>query len=257
MDDHRRRRASDRPSSGRRFGWQLEELVLSAGQAPAHSSDRAPNAGQSSVSASLSLSLLAGPRTPREPGLFRLSCLLLRSTPPRERGFVNLILLRTSKKITIPNGGRARAAPENDPDCHVSADIRAAGGSTSAVTLGWSLFAACCNPGGSLGPLREPLLAALRYTHRKQLKASFPGCAGFGRCGVPSALVWRAARPLLPLLSGSPACWGARAVLTAPRATSVGPAGAPRRRFGARNLPPTRQARGSCRRCLSKRAHAC
>lgn len=203
------------------------------------------------------LSLLAGPRTPREPGLFRLSYLLLRSTPPRERGFVNLILLRTSKKITIPNGGRARAAPENDPDCHVSADIRAAGGSTSAVTLGWSLFAACCNPGGSMGPLREPLLAALRYTHRKQLKASFPGCAGFGRCGVPSALVWRAARPLLPLLSGSPACWGARAVLTAPRATSVGPAGAPRRRFGARNLPPTRQARGSCRRCLSKRAHAC
>ena len=161
------------------------------------------------------------------------------------------------KKSQSPNGGRARAAPENDPDCHASADIRAAGGSTSAVTLGWSLFAACCNPGGSMGPLREPLLAALRYTHRKQLKASFPGCAGFGRCGVPSALVWRAARPLLPLLSGSPACWGARAVLTAPRATSVGPAGAPRRRFGARNLPPTRQARGSCRRCLSKRAHAC
>ena len=191
MDDHRRRRASDRPFSGRRFGWLLEELVLSAGQAPAHSSDRAPNARQSSVSASLSLSLLAGPRAPREPGRFRLSFLLLRSTPPRERGFVNLILLRTSKKITIPQRRAGSSGPRERPRLPRVRRHLAAGGSISAVTLGWSLVAACGNPAGSLEPLMESLPAGLRYTHRKQLKASFPGCAGFGRWGVPSALVWQ------------------------------------------------------------------
>ncbi len=217
LDDHRRLPASDRPSSGRRFGWQLEELVLSAGQAPVRWSDRAPNARQSSVSASLSLSPCRT-QTPREPGSFRLSFLLTRSTPPRERGFVNLFLLGTSKKTTISERGTVSSGPR-------------------ALSRPAAAPAAHCR--GSLG---ESLPAGLRYTHRKQPKASSPGCAGFGRWGapirsclavsglrgLPAAVVWKFCGAFLPLLSGSSAGCGARAVLTAPGAASVDPAGARR-----------------------------
>ncbi len=251
LDDHRRLLAPDRPSSGRRFGWQLEELVLSAGHAPVRSSDRAPNARQSSVSASLSLSPCRT-QTPREPGSLRLSFLLLRSTPPRERGFVNLFLLETSKKITIPARGAASSGPRERPRFTGIRQHQAAGMAqpqrlhgAGALSRPAATQEAHC--GASLG---ESLSAGLRYTLGEQPKASSPGCAGFGRRGAPASAPVRQPRGCgasLPLLFGSPAGCGPRAGLTAPPAASVDPAGAPRLGSGARRLPPSRQTRGSCR----------
>ena len=186
------------------------------------------------------LSLLAGPRTPREPGSCRLSFLLLRTTPPRGPGFVNLILLRTSKKITIPQRRVGSSGPRERPRLPRVRRHLAAGGSTSAVTLGWNFVAACGNPAGSLEPLMESLPAGLRYTHRKQLKASFPGCAGFGRWGVPSALVWQ---PVGCEASPAAVVWKSCG-LRGP-CGSDGPAGHVRRPAGA---PRPNSALATCRR---------
>ncbi len=233
MDDHRRRPASDRPSSGRRFGWQLEELVLSARQAPVRSSDRAPNARQSSVSASLSLSP-CWTQTPREPGSFRLSFLLTRSTPPRERGFVNLFLLGTSKKTTISERGAVSSGPRERPRL-----TRVRRRQAAAVALPQRLHgvgalsgpaaapaAHCGGPLGGGNHYRPGCVILIASSRRPRLR----GVRDLGVGAPPSALVWQSpgCGAFLPLLFGSPAGCGARAVLMAPRAASVDPAGARR-----------------------------
>ena len=260
MDDHRRRRASDRPSSGRRFGWQLEELVLSAGLAPVRPRDRTPNAGQSSVSASLSLSPCRT-QTPREPGSFQLSFLLKRSTPPRERGFVNLFLLGTSKKITISERGAVSSGPRERPRLTRARRHQPVGVAQPQRLRGVGALSrpAAAPVAHCRGSQVESLPAGLRYTHRRQPKASSPGCAGFGRWGAPirsclavpglrglsAAVVWKSCGLRGPCGSDGPSgC--------VRRSGGRGEAG-----FGARQLPPTRQTRGSCRRCRSERTHAC